>query len=54
MKSSLVGAEGYGRASKLGSEVDLLVGFPSRGPRSGVRSVEGGPIRHSSLSESSG
>ena len=45
METSLVGAKGSERASKLGSEVGFSVGFSLGGPGSRVGSAEGGPLR---------
>ena len=53
-KSSLVGSESSGRASESGSEVGSLVGFSLGGPGYGVGSAEGGLLRESSLSDSTG
>ena len=49
-----MGAEGSNRASESGSKVSSSVVFLLGGPGSGVVSVEGGLLRNSSSSDSSG
>ena len=54
MESYLMGAEGSNRASESGSEVGSLVGFLLGCPGSEMGYAEGGPLRESSSSKSSG